>query len=417
MKFLSKINRQYFWTLTILLILISVIGYIVLKSILKNEIKEDIIEKELAIINEIKTQNKISNIYPIIETKKISKSKIEPKTYKKIFIPDKSEDEYEPYLEYTNSVKINNQYYLIKLRHSLLETDELIMAISLPLLLLLILTFLISFIITKKLNKTVWKDFEINLKKIENYSFKNLNDLELKKTNIEEFKRLNETVIRLTQKLKNDYQTLKDFTENASHEIQTPISIILLNLEELLQQDLSEQAFKMVLTTINAVKRLSTLNKSLLLLTKIENHQYLETHELNISEYIENKIKEFSSLLETNNISVDFRANEIFTVKLNPKLADILLNNLISNAIKHNVNNGKIRIETYNNQLIICNTGKQHSLTNDNIFNRFTKENSKSYGLGLAIVKQICSLHNMNIHYEKNELHCFIIKIVTSKFL
>ena len=413
MKFLTKINRQYFWTLSIVLILISVIGHVVLKSILTNEIKEDIIEKELAIINEIKTQNNIPNIYPIIETQKISKSKVEPKTYKEIFIPNESEDEYEPYLEYTNSVKINNQYYLIKLRHSLLDTDELILAITLPLLLLLISTFLISFFITKKLNKTVWKDFEINLKELENYSFKNLNNLELKQTNIEEFKRLNSTIITLTQKLKNDYQTLKDFTENASHEIQTPISIILLNLEELLQQDLSEQAFKMVLTTINAVKRLSTLNKSLLLLTKIENHQYLETNELNISEYIENKIKEFSSLLETNNISVDFRTNEIFTVKLNPELADILLNNLISNAIKHNINNGKIKIETYNNRLIICNTGQQHSLTNDNIFNRFTKENSKSYGLGLAIVKHICSLHNIDIHYEKNELHCFTLKIFT----
>ena len=412
MKFLSKINRQYFWTLTILLILVSVIGYFVLKDILTNEIKEDLLGSELDIINEIKTQNNTPNIYPIIETKKISKSKIEPQSYKEIFIFDKMEDENEPFLEYRNTIQINNQYYLIKLRHSLLETNDLIIAISLPLLLLLILTFLISFFITKKLNKTVWKDFEINLKKIENYSFKNLNDLELKQTNIEEFKRLNSTVIALTQKLKNDYQSLKDFTENASHEIQTPISIILLNLEELLQQDLSEQAFKMVLTTINAVKRLSTLNKSLLLLTKIENHQYVETNELNISVYIENKIKEFSSLLETNNISVDFRVNENFIVKLYPELADILLNNLISNAIKHNINNGKISIETYNNRLIICNTGKPHSLTNDNIFNRFTKENSKSYGLGLAIVKQICSLHSMDIHYEKNELHCFTIKFL-----
>jgi len=417
MKFLTKINRQYLWTLSIILILISGIGYFVLKDILTNEIKEDIIEKELAIINEIKTQNNTPNIYPIIETKKISKSKIEPKTYKEIFIPDESEDEYEPYLEYTNSIKINNQYYLIKLRHSSLETDDLIMAIALPLLLLLVLTFLISFFITKKLNKTVWKDFARNLSEIEKYSFKNLNNLELKQTNIEEFKRLNETVTRLTQKLKNDYQALKTFTENASHEIQTPISIVLLNLEELLQQDLPEQTFKMVLTTINAVKRLSSLNKSLLLLTKIENNQYSAGIDLNLNELIDEKMKEFLPLLKSKNISLNFQTNEIFTVKLNTKLADILLNNLISNAIKHNINNGKIKIETYNNRLIICNTGQQHSLTNENIFNRFTKENSPSYGLGLAIVKQICSLHNMSIHYEKNELHCFTIKISTSKFL
>ena len=412
MKFLTKINHQYFFTLTVLLLLVSIIGYFVLKNILTNEIKEDIKKKELAIINEIKTQNITPNIYPIIETKKISKSKIELKAYKEIVILDQSEDEYEPYLEYTNSVRINNQYYLIKLRHSLLETDELVVAIALPLLLLLILTFLISFFITKKLNKSVWKDFSRNLKEIENYSFKNLNNLELKQTNIEEFKRLNDTVTRLTQKLKNDYQALKDFTENASHEIQTPISIVLLNLEELLQQDLTEQTFKMVLTTINAVKRLSTLNNSLLLLTKIENNQYSAGIDINLNELIDEKMKEFSPLLKSKNISLNILAKEIFTVKLNMELADILLNNLISNAIKHNVNNGKIRIETDNNRLIICNTGKQHSLTNDNIFNRFTKENSPSYGLGLAIVKQICGLHHIDIHYKKNELHSFTIKIL-----
>ena len=412
MKFLTKINRQYFWTLTILLMLISVIGYFVLRNILINETKEDILGRELAIINEIKIQNNAPNIYPIIETKKISNSKIEPKTYKKIFIYDESEDEYEPYLEYTNSIKVNNQYYLIKLRHSLLETNDLIMAIALPLLLILILTFLISFIITKKLNKTVWKGFEINLNKIENYSFKNLNDLELKQTKIEEFKRLNETVTRVTQKLKNDYRALKDFTENASHEIQTPISIILLNLEELLQQDLPEQTFKMVLTTINAVKRLSTLNKSLLLLTKIENNQYSTGIDLNFNELIDEKLEEFSPLLKSKNISLNFQANEIFTVKLNPELASILLNNLISNAIKHNINNGIIKIETYTDKLIISNTGNKHSLTNDNIFNRFTKENSKSYGMGLAIVKQICLMHNMNVHYHKNKLHTFTINIL-----
>ena len=182
MKFLQKINRQYFLILVVLLLLISFSGYFSLRAIIKNEIKEDIYEKEYAIIQEIKSQNNLINLYPIIETRNISKNKTEPKSYKEIYLSDEAEDETEAYLEYTNSVKINNQWYLIKIRHSLLETNDLILAIALPLLLLLVLIFSFSFLITKKLNKTVWKDFEENSQRIQNYSFKKTQKLTLKNT-------------------------------------------------------------------------------------------------------------------------------------------------------------------------------------------------------------------------------------------
>ncbi len=410
MKFLNKINRQYFWTLSISLMVVSLVGYFVLRMILKDEIKEDILEKEYAIVKEIKSDGNLPNIYPIIETKKVTKNKIEAKSYKEIYISDESENELEPYLEYTNTVKINNQYYLIKLRHSLLENDALIVAIALPLLLLLILTFTILFILTKKWNKTLWKDFEKNLQTIESFSFKNIQDLSLKQTHIEEFDRLNKTIINLTDKLSKDYTILKQFTENASHELQTPLSIILLNLEELLQQDLPEQAFKQVVASINAVKRLSSLNQSLLLLTKIENNQFNDRNELIINKIVENKMQEFTPLLEKQQLKIELNTSESLVLKLNEKLAGILINNLFSNAVKHNIPNGTIEITITENELKICNTGKENTLTNDTVFNRFTKENSQSYGLGLAIVKQICDNHHLKIYYTKeNEKHCFTI--------
>jgi len=408
MKFLTKINRQYFLTLSILLMLVSVVGYFALRNIIINEIKEDIQGKEYAIIKEIKNNN-LPNIYPIIETIKINKDKSEAKSYKEITLNDEFENEQEPYLEYTNTVKINNQYYLIKLRHSLLESDDLIMAISLPLLLLLVLSLSVLFFSTKRMNKTNWNDFEVNLKKIENFSFNKLQELNLKQTDIKEFNSLNKTILELTQKLKNDYQSLKEFTENASHEIQTPIAIISLNLEEILQHDLSEPIFKQIVSTQNAVKRLSNLNKRLLLLTKINNKQYPVEKPISVNEVVEDKIKEFTPLIKPNNISISYNPKGNFKVKINPELVEILFNNLISNAIKHNVETGKIEIDISDKKISICNTGKANSLTNSNIFNRFTKENSQSYGLGLSIVKQICDTHNLNIQYTKNDWHCFTI--------
>jgi len=407
MKFLTKINLQYFWTLTILLILLTVAGYFVLQRILTNEMNEDIFEKEYAIIKEIKTTGRLPNIYPIIETKKISSAEVQPKSEKEMFLMDEAEDEEEPYIEYTNSVIIDNQYYLIKIRHSLLESNDLLMAIALPLLVLLVLAFLISFFITKKLTKTVWKDFEQNLKEIENFSFSNSEPLLLKQTNIEEFDRLNKTVQFLTSKLQKDYQALKEFSENASHEIQTPLSIILLNLEELLQQNLSEEAFKKVVSAINNVKRLSNLNQSLLLLTKIENKQFQMKRSVNLVQVIKTKMEDFAPLFQKEKLDVTLKQSGIFLVKMDDVLAGILINNLLSNALKHNISGGKIMIDVNENKLKFCNTGAASSLTNENIFNRFTKENSQSYGLGLAIVKQICDNHHLQIIYSQNEMHCF----------
>jgi signal transduction histidine kinase len=281
------------------------------------------------------------------------------------------------------------------------------MAIAIPLLLLLILSLLVSFITTKKMNKTIWNDFEINLKEIEKFSLSKPDNLNLKKTDIKEFDSLNNSVLVMTNKLQNDYKNLKEFTENASHELQTPIAIISANLEEVLQHDLSESVFKQVVATQNAVKRLSNLNKNLLLLSKISNQQYPDKQELVFNNIVKEKLDELNPLIQNKNIEVSFEENDKLKVSINPFLADILLNNLLSNAINHNIENGKIVIKISKSQLQISNTGNDNSLSNDNIFDRFSKENSKSYGLGLSIVKKICETHNLQISYSKDKNHYF----------
>jgi len=410
MKFLNKVNRRYFFTLLMILLLISFGGYFLLQTIIENEIKEDIKEKEQAVIQEIKTENNLINLYPFIVTKKIKKRKIEPKAYHKIYILDEEENELEPFIEYINSLKINDDYYLIRIRHSLIGKEDLILAIALPLFLLLILAFSFSFFVTKELNKTIWKDFEQNLKVIEAFSFKDTNKLALKNTEIEEFDKLNKAVLQMTEKLKDDYFSLKEFTENASHEIQTPISIVLLNLEELLQENLNKAAFAQVVSSINAIKRLSSLNQSLILLTKIENNQFIADNQLDVNKVIEQEIQEFKPLFETKKIKVELIVSGNFTLKVNDKLIDILINNLLSNAVKHNLQNGNIQINIDKDKFTICNTGPENSLSNKDIFKRFTKENSASYGLGLAIAHKICDTHQLKIRYAKNELHCFTIE-------
>ena len=409
MKFLTKINRNYFILLTITLLVVTVSAFFTLNKILLHNTKQHLIEQTSLIKNQIAERSELPNIYPIIEVKKDSQNSFVEPSFKRILIKNEKEDEMEEFLEYSNQIKVKANFYTVKLRESTFESEDLVAILTGSLSILLLSVLIITFFISKKFNKTVWKDFEKNLQKIEQFSFTANKPLRLLKSDIEEFDRLNKVVDNLTEKLGADYLSLKEFSENASHEIQTPLSIVLLNLEEVLQQDLNEETFKKVLTSIHALKRLSTLNQSLILLTKIENMQFIADRTINFNELIVRKTEEFSSLFETKNIKVELELSNDFVVKINEQLAEILVNNLLSNAIKHNINQGEILISLTENEFKICNTGEQNSLTDDTIFNRFTKGNSKSYGLGLAIVKNICETNQLLIHYSKNEFNCFSI--------
>jgi signal transduction histidine kinase len=410
MKFLSIINRNYLLTVSVLLVAMSIAAFFILKRTLTENAKEDLLESEQVIISEIESRNKLPNLYPTIKTVMISKAEAVEKSFKEVMIKDMFDDgEEEPFLEYKSIVSINGNNYEITVRKSLIEYEELLLAITIPLLLLLVLTFLLSFLINRRLNKKVWKDFEINLAVLRKFSFRNTEEIKLKKTNIQEFDILNNSITELTNKLLIDYQALKNFSENASHEIQTPISIISVNLEEMLQHNIPEQTFQLIVNTQQTLKRLSNLNKHLLLLTKIENRQFSSDEEIDISSYIESRIVEFTPLIKSKNLKVKVTTDGVFQVKMSPELVDILFNNLLSNAVKYNSINGNIYIEISKSELKICNSGASNKLTNETIFNRFTKENSQSYGLGLAIVKQICVTHNIKIVYLKGKLHCFIL--------
>lgn len=409
MKFLTKINRNYLILLTVTLIVVTGSAFFILNKILLHNTRQNLIEQATLIKKQIAERSELPNIYPIIEVKKDTQNSVTKPTFKKIVIKNAREDEFEEFLEYSSRIEVKNNFYSIKLRESTFESEDLVSILTGALSILLLSVLIIAFFVSKKINKTVWKDFEKNLQEIEQFSFTANKPLQLLKSDIEEFDRLNKVVNNLTEKLETDYLSLKEFSENASHEIQTPLSIVLLNLEEVLQQDLNEETFKKVLTSIHALKRLSNLNQSLILLTKIENKQFIADKSISFNELIVRKTEEFASLFETKNIKLKLELTDNFVVKINEQLSEILINNLLSNAFRHNLNNGEIHIVLTENEFKICNFGDQNSLTDDTIFKRFTKGNSKSYGLGLAIVKNICETNQLEIHYIKSDIHCFVI--------
>jgi signal transduction histidine kinase len=237
-------------------------------------------------------------------------------------------------------------------------------------------------------------------------------DVAFGETNINEFVELNEALNQLINKNKTDYLSLKEFTENASHEFQTPLAIIKNKSELLLQNNLSEIDMIEVVKINEAASRLSKIKNGLSMLTKMDNDQFSDVESIKLAEFIDKKTKHFEELIDLKQIGLTkkFKAHPI--VQWNNTLAYMLVTNLINNAIKHNIKGGTLNIILDSKKLTIENTGKPLTDAPIQYFDRFKKGSTSadSSGLGLALIKKICDIYNMEIHYTNvGMLHVFTI--------
>jgi len=295
---------------------------------------------------------------------------------------------------------------------SLEGTDDLtrsILLISLATILVILVT---SLVINRVLLKKLWQPFYTSLDILKNFRVDKKQSLNFPSTQIDEFTFMNQTIGKTTNQAQQEYSLLKEFTENASHEMQTPLAIIRSKLDLLIQdENLSEDQSKTMQSAYTAIEKLSRLNQSLLLLAKIENNQYADTSRINLKDKITEKLDAFHELWQNQNISVTFSLKDA-TVNLNTELADILLNNLFSNATRHNFSNGTIDVALEEKQLKISNSSNEKELNSRQMFLRFFSQDRKSRynGLGLSIIKQICDVSGISIQYlfSGNE-HRFIL--------
>jgi signal transduction histidine kinase len=263
-------------------------------------------------------------------------------------------------------------------------------------------TTLAFLLINRILLRKLWQPFYDALFSMQNFRLGHSDNLQFPATTTEEFAFMNESLGMAAKKAEQDYLLLKEFTENASHEIQTPLSIIRSKLEMLIQDEhLSHWQSEIVTSAFGAIKKLSRLNQSLLLLTKISNRQFDRFEDIDLREKITDKIRQFRELWLNNGISVtsDLRESSIYA---SPELIDILLNNLFSNASNHNTPEGIIDIALEPGRFTVTNAGLSESLDQSRIFTRFYKgkQHTGHNGLGLSIIKQICEVTTMTPSYK-----------------
>lgn len=309
---------------------------------------------------------------------------------------------FEPQVKVSASRKIDDRHYYISTYGAIVDTqditDAVVKSIGGIFLIMLIVTALVSVLISRK----ILKPFNRTLKAMRSFRLREKKPLSLMSTSTSEFKRLNLLLENMTEKMQDDYAALKEFSENASHELQTPLSIIMGKLELLMDSDISDEQARLIHSAQNAVDKLSKMGQSLTLLTKLGNREFESPGAIDFSTLLKECLFAFQELLEMKSLTLEENIEDGVLISMHPVLANILLNNLMSNAIRHNNPKGVIRVRLNQDHLEIANTGGALSGPPEEMFERFRKNepNSQSIGLGLSIVKQICSQNDLHICYE-----------------
>ncbi|RYG04462.1 MAG: HAMP domain-containing histidine kinase [Chitinophagaceae bacterium] len=276
-----------------------------------------------------------------------------------------------------------------------------------------VLMFAGFLLINRKISGKLWLPFRNSLDTIRDFNLDQQTVINFEKSDIDEFNELNTSLAKLISGNVAAYRQQKEFADNASHELQTPLAIIQSKLELLSQtHTLNADQYKIIDDTLKALSKVSRINKNLLLLTKIENNQYAEDETLDLAALIESHLALFDNFFEERQLIVEQSLLPGKEVRGNKILLEILLNNLITNAIRYTEAGNLVKIDLSDAALIISNSGSR-SLNETAVFKRFSTGTNKSpgTGLGLALVKEICTRHQWTASYAFEEgWHKFAIR-------
>ncbi len=414
MKLIRKTGRTYLWLSIIIFILSGATLIFVLTNVMNNRLDNQLFYNKEVIAKRIKYDVPLT-IFEEPEELTEAENKFYPKDtiiYKDTLIlrliQGEGVDEFEKYRQLTSYETLQGVRYKIIARNSLVRNQDLIWVILLSTFVIILLLLSGLWILNTQISKKIWKPFYTNIDRLKNFSIQDQSSIELAPSNIDEFKELNTSIKGLTQKLQSDFNSLKEFSENASHEMQTPLAIMKSKIELLLQSsDLTKEQSEQLQSIYQAGNRLSKLNKTLLLLAKVENQQFSNKEEISFKSLIEKLLDNYEDFIINKNITVQTELSDHIS-SANTILVDTLISNLLSNAIKHNIPNGKINITYTKESLLFSNTGNPLKGVPENLFNRFKKESTlkDSLGLGLAIIKQICDVNHWQLNYScEKEVH------------
>ena len=341
------------------------------------------------------------------------------KQYEERFVTTEAFNEYEMDEEpvrvlYTSFRTDNGRYYELTILTSTLEEDDMLESILWSIIYLYIAMLICILVVTQLVFRKSLRPLYKLIHWLDSYTLGKKNNPLENKTKVSEFKRLNRTISEMAMRNEKVFGQQKQFLENASHELQTPLAICSNKLELLSENPCcTEELLDEIGEIHQTIGCIIKLNKSLLLLSRIENRQYGDEKDVNFNALISRINTDFNLIYAPKELSVEIKEEGIFSFRMNETLSQVLLTNLLKNALIHSPNKGIIQISIRENEIVFSNTATDAPLNTEKIFLRFyhaSDKKTESTGLGLAIVKSIVDSYDLQIHYFYDGKHHFSLK-------
>lgn len=415
MKLTTKTSLSFISLSTIFFLIGSVFMYFAVRVILAEDLSSRLYQMQGNFIDNLNSKNDInsaSNQHVFINESFVINTTQFSDT---VLIEN---DKYILYRKISFYHNLQNKIYKVEILQSQAQTDLLIWRIVILNVALAMVFFLIIFFLNQISVKRGLKVFYSTVSKLENFNISKPELMYFENAEIDELKKLTEVLKKMSIKISSDFNEQKEYTENVSHEIQTPLAIISSKADELLQsENLKKEEMEQLEIIMNTTTRLAKINQALILLTKIDNRFYTDISVISIDKIIHEKLDFFSDLILEKKIILKTNICNTLDFKMNKYLADTLFLNIIKNAIMHNNINGSINILLEGNILQIINTGPKLS-NKENIFKRFVRSSNKdSLGIGLSIVKRVCDFYFIDINYSFDTVHRFNLNFKDEKKL
>jgi two-component system sensor histidine kinase QseC len=416
MKLFSRYNRINIAASILVFVVGSVAFYLVLRVILLRQLDDALHTEQTEIISYVQIHNKLPEVVDAYnqQIRFVAVNELPKGTvyYSEAKQPE-GRDELIRKLVF--GITVAGKKYRVVITKSQVETEDLLQMVIIVGAGMIALILLAGYAINLVVIKRLWKPFYKTVEEVEQYQLAKQQALELPVSGISEFDLLNHQLVSMTDRAQQDYQVVKEFSANAAHEMQTPLAVIRTHTEALMQDEHVLQHHNKSIQTIGqSVNRLTRLNHDLLLLARIENGQFPPAEKIDLDKIIWQKTDELAELLASKRITLQTQLTPVH-ISCNPHLAEVIVNNLLNNAIRYNKEGGIIKIELTPQRLIISNTSLLPALEKEKVSQRFYRHpdtKADGNGLGLSIVKQVCAVTGYTLQYDYQQgFHIFSITL------
>lgn len=420
---LLNVNLRGLLIYAIVIVLISIpVSLFSIKAILDEEVDESISLQAEQFIQHIKSFEYLDDLDTDLKVldqlsynihiKPSDTNHSVNRDFKTVYVYDSVNHEDKPFRELSSFVIIKEKPYVLTVQMSLVENDDLVTAIALVQITISILLAAGLLLLNRSLSKRLWKPFYKTLEQLKDYELDKSESIPLESSSIIEFNDLNKAVSHLTERNRRVFLNQKEFIENASHELQTPIAIFQSKLDTLMQSpNLMQTEANTISELESTAQRMARLNKNLLLLSKIDNEQFIHKEPIEISSLVRSQLNSIQPMAQLENLKLITFLDPLI-IQANRTLMEILISNLLHNAIRYSSKGKDIQITLRERTFSIANSGHALPMNFEKMTERFRKESSdpNSTGLGLAIAKKICDSCHYTLSYRyENDMHIFAI--------